>query len=204
MFMALQIARTREHIARTAFSSELAEFTEERPPSHEIVRKFIAERHGHTPDEPEIEAAWTLATYEMQESVASFETAFGVSIKIATTQMSPLLDGMHWRVETVDEPVLWTCDRPVMPWGPPSPRDRFRGVGYGNADEIRMPLNPTAMLILERCASLSPKGSRRADFMSTTWTSLCSAMSLLYALLGDEHDWTSCSWPLIGRPSDST
>ena len=105
--MALQIAPTREHIAQTAFSSELAEFTDERPLSHEIVRKFIIERHSHVPADAEVEAAWTLATYELQEAVASFETAFSVAIKIATTQMAPVLDGLHWRVETVDEPILW-------------------------------------------------------------------------------------------------
>jgi hypothetical protein len=156
MFMALQIARTREHIAQTAFASELAEFTEERPPGRDVVRRFIIERHGHTPEDPEVEAAWTLATVEMQESVASFEMAFSVSMKNATTRMAPLLDGLHWRVETVDAPVLWTSDRPVMPWRPPSPRDRFEGVGYGTADEVRMPLSPVAMLILERRASRSP------------------------------------------------
>jgi hypothetical protein len=156
MFMALQIARSREHIAQTAFSSELAEFTEERPPSREIVHRFINERHGHTPEDAEVEAARTLATFEMQEFVASFDTAFSVSMKNATTRMAPLLDGLHWRVETVDAPVLWTSDRPVMPWRPPSSRDRFEGVGYGNADEIRMPLSPAAMLILQRRASQSP------------------------------------------------
>ena len=76
MFMALQIARTREHIAHSAFTSELAEFTDERPLSREVVRSFIIERHGHKPEDPEVEAAWTLATYEMKESVPSFDQAF--------------------------------------------------------------------------------------------------------------------------------
>jgi hypothetical protein len=155
-FMALQIARTRERIAHTAFTSELLEFTDERPLSHDAVRRFITERHGHTPEDPEVEAAWTLATYEMQESVSSFEKAFSVAMENATIRMAPLLSGLHWRVETVDAPVLWTCDRPLMPWRPPSPEDRYRGLGYGNAEEVRMPLSPVAMLILRRQASVSP------------------------------------------------
>jgi hypothetical protein len=120
MFMALQIARTRERIAHTAFTSELLEFTKERPLSCEAVRRFITERHGHTPEDPEVEAAWTLATYEMQDSVPSFEKAFSVAMENATIRMAPLLGGLHWRVETVDAPILWTSDRPLMPWRPPS------------------------------------------------------------------------------------
>ena len=153
--MALQIARTRERIAHTAFTSELREFTDERPLSHDAVRMFITERHGHTPEDPEVEAAWTLATYEMQESVSSFEMAFSVAMENATIRMAPLLSGLHWRVETVDAPILWTCDRPLMPWRPPCLEDRYRGLGYGNAEEVRMPLSP-AMLILRRQASVSP------------------------------------------------
>jgi hypothetical protein len=155
-FMALQIARTRERIAHNAFTSELLEFTEERPLSRDEVRRFITERHGHTPEDPEVEAAWTLATYEMQESVPSFEKAFSVAMENATIRMAPLLGGLHWRVETVDAPILWTCDRPLMPWRPPTFRDRFEGLGYGNADEVRMPLSPVAMLILRRQPSMSP------------------------------------------------
>jgi len=64
--------------------------------------------------------------------------------------------GLHWRVETVDAPILWTCDRPLMPWRPPSAKDRYEGLRYANADEIRMPLSPVAMLILRRQASVSP------------------------------------------------
>jgi hypothetical protein len=93
MFMALQIARTREHIAQTAFASELAEFAEKRPPSREVVRKFILQRHGHTPEDAEVEAAWTLATFEiMQERVRQ---GVSISMEIATTKMAPLLDGLH-------------------------------------------------------------------------------------------------------------
>jgi hypothetical protein len=51
-----------------------------------------------------------------------------------------------------------------MPWRPPSPRDRFDGVGYGDADEIRMPLSPTAMLVLQRSFTSSPKHAPTSRF----------------------------------------
>ena len=157
MFMALQFARTREHISKSMFVSELAEFSEDRPPSRDVVRKFIQERYHHTPDDAEVQAAWDLAAYLMlHESVPSFDQAFSISMGIATTTMAPLFDGLLWRVEITGAPVLWTSDRPVMPWRPPSPRDEFEGLGYANSDEIRMPLSPTAMLILRRHVSQSP------------------------------------------------
>ena len=157
MFMALQIARTREHIAQATVAAELAEFTEDRPPSRETVRRFIIERHGHTPNDVEVEAAWTLASFEVMQGLPpSFDEAFSVSMDIATTKLAPLLDGLHWRVEIADTPILWASDRPVMPWRPPSPKDSFEGVGYANSDEIRMPLTPVAMLVLQRRVSPSP------------------------------------------------
>jgi hypothetical protein len=129
------------------------------------ARRGILERHGHEPDDPEVEAAWTLAAFEiMHESPPSFADAFSISMDVATTKIAPMLDGLHWHVEITDAPVLWASDRPVMQWRPPSIRDRFEGVGYGDCDEIRMPLTPTAMLILERKASRSPRRVDSARF----------------------------------------
>jgi hypothetical protein len=108
--------RRREHIAQTTFASDLAEFTEERPPSRDIVHRFIQERHGHSPEDAEVEAAWSLATFQiMQGSLRSFDEAFSNSMGVATTQLAPLLGELHWRVETAEAPILWTSDRPVMP-----------------------------------------------------------------------------------------
>jgi hypothetical protein len=76
---------------------------------------------------------------------------------IATRKLSPMLQDLHWRVETTDAPILWTSDRPVMPWRPPSTPDRFEGIGYGDADEVRMPLSPTPMLVLQWSFTSSPE-----------------------------------------------
>jgi hypothetical protein len=157
MFMALQIVRTREHIARDTFASEPAAFTEKRPPSRETVCAFITERYGHTPAESEVEAAWALAGFQiMATPPLPLGEAFSMSMDIATTKLAPLLGGLEWRVELASEPILWASDRPVMPWRPPGPRDEFEGVGYADSDEIRMPLGPTAMLVLQRRTSSTP------------------------------------------------
>lgn len=156
-FMALQVARTREHLARTTVSAQLADFTDERPISKGKVKDFFALRLRHDADDIEVEAAWTLVNYELTLGQPTVDEAFSISMDIAVQKLAPLFENLNWRVETVDQPVLWTSDRPVMPWRPPTERDAFEGVGYQDSSEIRMPLSPTAMLIAERVYSGSPK-----------------------------------------------
>jgi hypothetical protein len=158
MFLALQIARTREHVAQATFPAELADFTHEIPPSRDTVLAFIRERHRHEPADAEVEAAWTLDAVAIKEGEPppSFDEMFPMSMDVATTKLAPLLDQRHWRVEATDQPVLWKCDRPVMPWRPPSPRDAFEGVGYGDSEEVRVLLSSVAMLVLSKKASRSP------------------------------------------------
>jgi hypothetical protein len=90
------------------------------------------------------------------EPPPSFDEMFLISMDVATTKLAPLLDQRHWRVEATDRPVVWMCDRPVMPWRPPSPRDAFEGVGYGDSEEVRVPLSPAVMLVLSKKAPHSP------------------------------------------------
>jgi hypothetical protein len=156
-FMALQVARTREHLTRTTLSAQLAAYTDERPIPRKAVRAFLLKRLRHDADDTEVEAAWSLTNYELSLGQPTVDEAFSISMDIAVRQMAPLFENLHWRVETLDQPVLWTSDRPVMPWRPPTERDAFEGVGYGESDEVRMPLSPTAMLIAERSYSASPK-----------------------------------------------
>lgn len=157
VFMALQIARSREHIASSTFIAELADYSPERPLTRAAVRTFIRERHGHAPGELEVEATWTLAHFQIeQDLVPTLDQAFSTSVDVAIRQLAPLLSSRHWRVERSREPLLWSSDRPVMPWRPPSDRDAFEGVGYAEFDEIRMPIGPSAMLILDRRPSVSP------------------------------------------------
>lgn len=156
-FMALQVARTREHLARTTLVAQLADFADERPISHDKLRAFLKTKLRHDADDTEVEAASALVNYELTLGEPTVDEAFSISMDVAVRQIAPLFENLNWRVETVDQPVLWTSDRPVMPWRPPSERDSLEGVGYGDCDEVRMPLSPTAMLIAERGYSGSPK-----------------------------------------------
>lgn len=158
LFIALQIARTREHIAQASFVVEVAEYAKAIPPTREEVRDFLMSRYCYQPGETELEAAWTLAHVQLtNEPSLSFDDVFSVSMDVAVTKLAPLIAGLHWRVERCSTPVLWTADRPVMPWRPPGPQDQYEGLGYAECEEIRMPLTPTAMLVLERRALRSPR-----------------------------------------------
>lgn len=156
-FIALQVARTREHLLQTTVAAELADFAHERPVTKESARRFIQQHLRHDPEDIEVDAAWSLTNYEISQGIPTVDQAFSISMDIAVRQMAPMFENLHWRIERSEEPVLWTSDRAVMPWRPPSERDTYEGVGYGDADEIRMPLGPTAMLIAERAYSASPK-----------------------------------------------
>lgn len=131
-FRALQVARTREHLTRTTVSAQLAEFTGERPISKDKVREFIKIRLRHDPDDTEVDAAWSLVNYELTFGQPTVDEAFSISMDVAVRQMAPLFENLNWRVETVDQPVLWTSDRPVMPWRTPTERDSFEGSAMGS------------------------------------------------------------------------
>ena len=117
------------HLEVDVRTRKLAEFTADRPPSRDVVCKFIQERYHHTPDD-------AVAGGGMGFRHSSDDARIGacpstrrsrLSMQIATTTMAPLFDGLHWRVEITDAPVLWTSDRPVMPWLAPFAQGRVRG-----------------------------------------------------------------------------
>ena len=55
---------------------------------------------------------------------------------------------MHWTVERCRRAMLLTSDRPVMNWRPPSTRDQFEGIGIETAQEVRLPITPTELLVM--------------------------------------------------------
>jgi hypothetical protein len=68
LFMALQFIRTSASIARRDFVSSVASFIDERPISRDTVRRFLTEKHlGFVPGEAELEGAWSLVSYVMDQ-----------------------------------------------------------------------------------------------------------------------------------------
>lgn len=155
LFAALQLVRTREHVAGSQFLHDFADFSSRRPVEREDIRRFLAERHlRFPPSDAEVEGAWTLACVALNNGeLPSRDETLAVSIDIAVGKLGPTLGRMHWSVEHCRKPMLLTSDRPVMSWRPPSPRDRYEGIGIETAHEVRLPLSPSELLVMRHADS---------------------------------------------------
>ena len=150
LFAAVQLARTREHVAQIEFLNSFAQYSTRRPVTREDIRTFLAEKHLRCPpSDREVEAAWTYAyvTFNQGEPPSKDEV-MGILLGSAVKEIGPRLARYGWIVEHCRKPMLFTNDRPVMCWRPRSLRDRFEGVGVETAEEIRMPLTPQNLLVI--------------------------------------------------------
>jgi hypothetical protein len=152
LFAAIQLVRTREHVAQTEFLSSFAQFCSRRPVAREDIRAFLTERHlRFPPSDREVEGAWTIASFALDhEEPPGKDEVLARSLDLAVTQIGPRLERLRWSVEHCRKPLLFTSDRPVMCWRPRSPRDRHEGIGIDNAEEIRLPLTPYYLLVMRR------------------------------------------------------
>jgi hypothetical protein len=158
VFAALQLVRTREHVARNEFLHGFAEFSDRRPVEREDIRRYLSERHlGFAPSDAEVEGAWTIAYAALnQGDLPTREQMLAMSLGMAVTEFAPRLGRMQWSVEHCRTPILMTSDRPVMNWRPASRRDRFEGIGIETAEEVRLPLAPNELLVMRHVASDGP------------------------------------------------
>jgi hypothetical protein len=150
VFAALQLVRTREHVAQTQFLTNLARFSSERPVQREDVRAYLEEHHlRFAPTDSEVEGAWTIASATLNHSAPpSAGQVLSMSLDIAIRKLGPRLAQHRWSVEHCAKPILFTSDRPVMCWRPRSGRDAYEGIGIETADEIRLPLSPQDLLVM--------------------------------------------------------
>lgn len=62
LFAAIQLVRTREHLAQVEFLNNFGKFSSRRPVERDDIRAFLEQRHlRFPPSDREVEAAWTLA-----------------------------------------------------------------------------------------------------------------------------------------------
>ena len=147
VYTAIQLSRTLKHVDQTSFACNVAALTEERPIPKSAVRQYLAELDdGSEPDEAEVDAAWTFVVGS--PGIPTPDEVLKVAMHVAVDKSAPALEAMHWRVETFGKPALMTSDCPVTAWRRTNPGEPERGVGIGNADEVRFPLSPTALLVL--------------------------------------------------------
>lgn len=150
LFVAVQFVRTREHAAQVRFLADFAAYSTQRPVARDAIRAFLAERHlRFEPTENEVEAAWTIAAVALNDrEPPTIDDVLGIGLNVAIREIGPRLAGKRWSVEHCTKPILFTSDRPVMCWRPPSARDAIEGIGIDTADEIRLPLTPNDLLVM--------------------------------------------------------
>lgn len=147
--LALQLARTPEHLQRWTFPASAAEFTGESPVSREGMRRFLTEKHlGTAPTESELQGALDFANYILINGPPTKEEVLEHTFRSVRDRLMPHLAKMAWAVEISHGPSFVTTDHPVAVWK----RDRRllgrAGVGLGNADEVWFPLGPQHLLAL--------------------------------------------------------
>jgi hypothetical protein len=148
LFMAIQLMRTLEHTSKTNFIPNVAATTNKRPIPQDAVRQYLHDLDQAEPDDAEVYAAWTFVT--AAPGIPTPEEALNISMDIAVREIAPRLQARSWTVRKFRKPALMTNDCPVHVWRRPTEDTRVGGVGIEDADEIRFPLSPSALLVMTR------------------------------------------------------
>lgn len=148
LFTALQLMRTESRYKQTNFISNVAATTTERPIPREVVRAYLQTLADEEPDDNEVEAAWTMIVGA--PGIPTPEMTHNVNVDVAVTQIAPRLETMNWTIHTFDKPTLISNDCPVHTWREPTDEEPTRGIGIETADEIRFPITPHALLVMDQ------------------------------------------------------
>lgn len=154
LFMAAQVARgrrSRETIAD--FSEELAKMAlkvaaAQAPDEYfERVSAELVERGEEPLPEITAEARQALIDGESFRLTPSREHLVQTSFA-GVEELTGIFNFMTWKLVRFPEPLLVTCDHPVLYWREPSPADGFYGIGPMTAREARIALSPSVALVL--------------------------------------------------------
>lgn len=150
-YMALQATRTPEERERILFPRHVAEYVGSREITEPLMAEYLEDVHlGFKPSEEEVRAALDFVSVTLRDH-ALLTPEFAIEMMLRSIgSAAPVLDGLHWTLESTRKGRFITSDVPLVVWRAPSPRDQFEGVGIGNAEEIRFPLDPTRQLVLTR------------------------------------------------------
>jgi hypothetical protein len=160
LFAAFQLTRTLKHCNQNNFIADVAATTADRPISKDAVRQYIHSLDGFDPTDNEVEAAWTYVN--AAPGIPAPDEMLSISMQVAVQEIAPRLESMTWTVRKFRDPVLRSSDSPVQAWHRPTADSDLRGIGVGNADEVRFPLSPTALLVMEPMGRQpSPASARR-------------------------------------------
>ncbi len=122
--------------------------TTDRPIPQDAVRQYLHDLDGAEPDEAEVYAAWTFAA--AAPGIPTPHEALNIAMDIAVKEIAPRLQARKWTVRKFRKPALMTNDCPVHVWRRPTKDTSVGGVGIDDADEVRFPLSPSALLVMTR------------------------------------------------------
>jgi Protein of unknown function (DUF4238) len=165
LFAALQLVRTEKHAERMNFTSNVAATTADRPVPKDAVRDYLRDLIGGAePDESEVEAAWSCVCGELARfGLPPAALTHSVAVDVAVTEIAPRLETMNWTVHKFRGAPLISNDSPVHSWRRPTQDSEPMGVGIETADEVRFPLTPGALLVMDRKPRTpTPQWSRRS------------------------------------------
>jgi hypothetical protein len=148
VYTALQLMRTLKRSEEMNFISSVAATTAVRPIPRDAVRAYLRDLDDVEPGDNEVVAAWSYVNGAPAGSTP--ELSHSVAVDVAVTAIAPRLETMNWTVHKFRGPVLISSDAPVHLWKRPTPEPRRGGMGIETADEIRFPLSPGALLVMDR------------------------------------------------------
>lgn len=150
-YLAIQLTRTPAHRERVLFPRRVAEHAGEAEVTRAVVEEYLRTVHlGFPPSSSEVEAAWQLATFALQDPAGLTPESATRLMLASVTATTPVVETMTWTLEVDRKARFLTSDLPLVIWRAPSPRDAVEGVGLENCDEVRFPVDPSSQLVLSR------------------------------------------------------
>ena len=140
-FLALQATRTSDQRARWQFPEKFLTFAAGKQFDRELVRGFLRDYLRSDPSETELTGATNFLSVATGSGNGLTQDQ-AISVMLAgMDELLPILVARHWTIENDRKGRFITSDSP-------SERDEYDRVGFGNAEEIRFPLDPTRQLVL--------------------------------------------------------
>lgn len=135
--------RSNEALADHAFKLDLSLVHDE-----STARARLRENMGREPTDTEVEEMLDAVSDLDSFEITPHQNDLVQLMLDAATQIMPCLFGRYTSVVRFDRNGLVLSDRPVVPYQKPVKRMPGFGVGFGNADEIWLPLDRRTLLIL--------------------------------------------------------
>jgi hypothetical protein len=154
-YMAIQWARTPEQHFRVLFHWLAIEFADEYPIRPETMRRFLRERAGiNAPSTREVQAALDY-THGMRNEEGNNQRTLvqakvdGLGILFQSVEpVAAALDQLAWSIEMSKTERFITSDAGIVRWRKKGPLNAITGIGVGNSDEVRFPIDPSHLLVM--------------------------------------------------------